>query len=198
MRKNSNEIAATIRERICLTRGDDIMLLHEGQLATEFGVSRTPVRQVLQMLAYERLVETRSGVGTIVTPLLPERRTQDETAFRALLDAAAACPLDGPVPQLCHARLIYARQALRGDDCDLHALYAAMSGMMDATSGLVADDIVATALRAAWLRHIRWAFQGADAPSVSLHPKLGAGLIEALGAESSAADLLRILVRVAA
>ena len=41
------------------------MVRHEGALATEFGMSRTPIRQVLPRLADERLVETKSGVGAI-------------------------------------------------------------------------------------------------------------------------------------
>lgn len=43
------------------------MLLNEGLLAKEFGVSRTPMRNVLQRLNYEGLLETRNGVGTMVT-----------------------------------------------------------------------------------------------------------------------------------
>jgi DNA-binding GntR family transcriptional regulator len=41
--------------------------LREVALAEEFGVSRTPIRQVLQRLESDGLVETRNGVGTIVT-----------------------------------------------------------------------------------------------------------------------------------
>ncbi|MDH3235904.1 MAG: GntR family transcriptional regulator [Alphaproteobacteria bacterium] len=58
-----------IRERICLLDYRPGALLNEGHLAEEFGVSRTPVRNVLQRLNYEGLVETRNGVGTIVTDL---------------------------------------------------------------------------------------------------------------------------------
>ncbi len=43
------------------------MLLREAELAEEFGVSRTPLRAVLHRLRFEGLVETRNGVGTIVT-----------------------------------------------------------------------------------------------------------------------------------
>jgi DNA-binding GntR family transcriptional regulator len=44
-------------------------LLRENDLAAEFGVSRTPIREVLQRLALEGLVESKNGVGTIVTAL---------------------------------------------------------------------------------------------------------------------------------
>jgi DNA-binding GntR family transcriptional regulator len=56
-----------IRDRICMLRYPPGMLLGETALAMEFGVSRTPIRQVLQRLEYEGLVETKNGVGTLVT-----------------------------------------------------------------------------------------------------------------------------------
>lgn len=56
-----------IRNRICMLRYPPGHLLHENRLAQEFGISRTPVRQVLQKLEIEGFVETRIGVGTIVT-----------------------------------------------------------------------------------------------------------------------------------
>jgi DNA-binding GntR family transcriptional regulator len=43
--------------------------LREEELAKEFGVSRTPIRQVLQILEYEGLVNSRPGVGSIVTTI---------------------------------------------------------------------------------------------------------------------------------
>jgi DNA-binding GntR family transcriptional regulator len=45
------------------------MLLKETELAHEFGVSRTPIRDVLHQLKFEGLIETRNGVGTFVTSL---------------------------------------------------------------------------------------------------------------------------------
>ncbi len=62
-----NRIYTTIRERISLLEYGPGTVLNEGLLAQEFGVSRTPVRSVLQRLNYEGLVTTRNGIGTIVT-----------------------------------------------------------------------------------------------------------------------------------
>jgi DNA-binding GntR family transcriptional regulator len=56
-----------IRNRICLLTYPPGHLIRENELAKEFGISRTPVRQVLQKLEFEGFVETRNGVGTIVT-----------------------------------------------------------------------------------------------------------------------------------
>ncbi|MCP3689035.1 MAG: GntR family transcriptional regulator [Gammaproteobacteria bacterium] len=64
-----DRIYKEIRERICLLDYQPGTLLNEGLLAEEFAVSRTPVRNVLLRLNYEGLVETRNGVGTIVTDL---------------------------------------------------------------------------------------------------------------------------------
>ncbi len=64
-----DRIYKEIRERICLLDYQPGTVLNEGLLAEEFEVSRTPVRNVLLRLNYEGLVETRNGVGTIVTDL---------------------------------------------------------------------------------------------------------------------------------
>lgn len=60
-------IYKAIRERICLLEYSPGTLLNEGLLADEFEVSRSPIRNVLQRLNYEGLLETRNGVGTIVS-----------------------------------------------------------------------------------------------------------------------------------
>ena len=62
-----NRIYKAIRERISLLEYAPGAVLNEGLLAQEFGVSRTPIRSVLQRLSYEGLVTTRNGIGTIVT-----------------------------------------------------------------------------------------------------------------------------------
>jgi DNA-binding GntR family transcriptional regulator len=62
-------IQAELRDRICLLAYPPGTVLREGALATEFGVSRTPIREILQRLASMGLVEVRNGVGTIVTEL---------------------------------------------------------------------------------------------------------------------------------
>jgi DNA-binding GntR family transcriptional regulator len=57
----------TLRERICLLVYPPGSVLREADIATEFGVSRTPVRGALQRLAQAGLIVSRDGVGTIVT-----------------------------------------------------------------------------------------------------------------------------------
>ncbi|MBY5972634.1 GntR family transcriptional regulator [Ferrimonas balearica] len=157
MRKTNAEIAAEVRERICLNGGAGEILLHEGQLATEFGVSRTPIRQVLQMLAYENLVETRSGIGTIATPLDPGKMDADFRAFAAILTACSKCPTDQEhIAGQVLDRLRDARRFLDRSVGADSALIRALSAYLEATVWLVGDHILATALRSAYWRQVRW------------------------------------------
>ena len=59
----------SIRQRISILHYPPGMMINEMQLAGEFGVSRTPLRRVLQQLSYEGLLEIRNGVGTRVTDI---------------------------------------------------------------------------------------------------------------------------------
>lgn len=72
MSKNSSvsqfqTIYKKIRERICLLKYPPGETLSENALAAEFGVSRTPIRRMLQHLEFEGLVASKQGVGTFVT-----------------------------------------------------------------------------------------------------------------------------------
>lgn len=58
-----------LRDRICLLDYPPGTILREAALAKEFGISRTPIRAVLQRLEHGSLVSVRDGVGTIVTDL---------------------------------------------------------------------------------------------------------------------------------
>ncbi|MGF1620203.1 MAG: GntR family transcriptional regulator [Rhodomicrobiaceae bacterium] len=62
-------IYSAIRERIALLDYAPGERLSEGDLADEFGVSRTPLRKVLGRLEVEGLLESRHGVGTFVTSI---------------------------------------------------------------------------------------------------------------------------------
>ncbi len=62
-----------IRQRICLLGYPPGTKLREEELASEFGVSRSPIRRVLARLEADGLVETRHGVGSIVVDLDGQR-----------------------------------------------------------------------------------------------------------------------------
>ena len=61
------ELYQEIRERICLLRYPPGTVLREEALASEFGVSRTPIRRVLHRLEYDGLVDINQRAGAIVT-----------------------------------------------------------------------------------------------------------------------------------
>ncbi|MGO4840337.1 GntR family transcriptional regulator [Rhizobiaceae sp. 2RAB30] len=62
-----------IRMRICTMEYPPGFLLREEVLASEFDVSRSPIRRVLARLEFDGLVEIRHGVGSIVTTIDPDR-----------------------------------------------------------------------------------------------------------------------------
>ncbi|WP_052248896.1 GntR family transcriptional regulator [Leisingera sp. ANG-Vp] len=67
------DIQRLILKRICFleyTPGDR---LKEAELAEEFGVSRTPVRDAISRISHLGLVETINGVGNVVMELPPEK-----------------------------------------------------------------------------------------------------------------------------
>jgi DNA-binding GntR family transcriptional regulator len=66
-RSNATLIYDTMRQRIAIRHYAPGTWLKEQEIAAEFGVSRTPVRQALQQLGTEGLVDIKNGVGVRVT-----------------------------------------------------------------------------------------------------------------------------------
>lgn len=67
-----NEIHAELREQIILLDLPPGSRLQEERLAEQFGVSRTPIRQVLDRLEFEGLVDQGEGRGARVSSLDPK------------------------------------------------------------------------------------------------------------------------------
>lgn len=152
----ADTVLETIRKNICIPDGDGETLLHETELARTFGMSRTPIRQILQRLAYERLVQTRSGVGTVATPLLVADRTRDLTTYRGLLDAIRSHDL-APLTVAQHADI----QALRNfaaalPDGDADMQFELLSRVHRVLVQLVADPVLSDAFSASFWRAVRW------------------------------------------
>lgn len=61
------QIYEALREDITLLRHPPGVALSEAELAHAFGTSRTPIRRVLQALEADGLVQSKQGIGTIVT-----------------------------------------------------------------------------------------------------------------------------------
>lgn len=66
-------IQRVLLERICLLHYKPGDQLKEAELAREFGVSRTPVRDALNRISHLGMIESRNGVGTVVVGLSPEQ-----------------------------------------------------------------------------------------------------------------------------
>lgn len=146
----------SIRRHICLDGHADGILLHETDLARQFGMSRTPIRQVLQRLAYERLVQTRSGVGTISTPLHEAERGRDLTTYRGLLEAIRMHVMP-PLTLTQQADIQVLRplaDALPPGDAGMQ--YELLSRLHGVLRSLVADPVLADAFSASFWRALRW------------------------------------------
>lgn len=92
-----NEIYIELRRRICLLDYEPGTRLNERALAQEFGISRTPLRDVLQRLEYNGLIASQHGHGTTVTSIdLKSLRDIYVTRMR-LMDAmgdSSPAPID--------------------------------------------------------------------------------------------------------
>lgn len=75
------EIYEVLRERICLLDIEPGARLREEALAAEFGVSRTPIRQVLNWLENDRLVVQVPGAGATVA-IVDAKEIRDVWAVR--------------------------------------------------------------------------------------------------------------------
>ncbi|WP_254436186.1 GntR family transcriptional regulator [Ruegeria arenilitoris] len=69
LRNSVEAIQTEIIQRICFLDYNQGDQLKEAELAAEYGVSRTPVRDAISRISHLGLVETRNGVGTVVVAL---------------------------------------------------------------------------------------------------------------------------------
>lgn len=151
------KILDSVRTRICLAEPGEVLILHEAELAAEHGVSRTPIRQVLQMLSWEGLVETRAGFGTVATPLDPARRRGDFVVYHQIILAAANCAEGSRVPDDVKVALTGLPSLVRGEPQPSPAAFVQGSKRLaDGLSRVVWDHVLGTAMTVAHWRIIRW------------------------------------------
>lgn len=85
----ADQVYAVLRDRIATGRIERGSRLHQEDLASEFGVSRTPVREALRRLAAEGLVDLFANRGARVATATPEQlRSSYET--RLVVEPGAA------------------------------------------------------------------------------------------------------------
>lgn len=155
--QTSDGIAAVLRQRIAFAQPDSDPTLPESTLAKEFGVSRTPVRQALQRLEYERLVTIRSGVGSTVVPLSKENRDMDINVACSILTAAAECCGAERLPFQTTVLLSGHLGALSMvEQVDETVYFNAYSQVLSTTAELIPNNILRDAFCATYWRLVRW------------------------------------------
>ena len=170
---NADTIANALRKRICLEPPTASPVLHEQTLAEEFSVSRTPVRQALQRLAYERLVEVRSGIGTVVSPLDPARKDEDIAVAFALSGVAAQVEGDRELSMEARTYLVALdRQVADAKIIDIETNYAIRSTCISIITREMQNDILAEAYKAALWRLFRWRMEEAAEMDSGIDPRL--------------------------
>ncbi|MEX3936673.1 GntR family transcriptional regulator [Paraburkholderia phymatum] len=133
------DIYLTLRDRICSLHYPPGTLLGETVLAEEFEVSRTPIRQVLQRLEYEGLVETKNGVGTIVSGV-DFREYRDTYNFRLRLSEMLGdfcSPTDAPQALERIERLVPRAAALSNASRDFDEFWAILHELHFAINELI-------------------------------------------------------------
>jgi len=113
-RTTTDGIYRALRERICLLEIEPGSRLTEQALAAEFGVSRTPIRQVLDQLEHERLVMQRPGSGTSVATI-DTKEVRDVWAVRLKIAELIGDFVRLPAPTVVLAEL----EDIRADLADV-------------------------------------------------------------------------------
>jgi DNA-binding GntR family transcriptional regulator len=139
-RRNSRTVALeTIRQQIITLQILPGTRLSENELAEQLGLSRTPVRESLILLAEERLVYVVPQVGTVVAPILLAEIETAQFVRESLELAALTESLTRTTPQdvanlnaiIDAQRIADSRQSLSGFftlDEEFHAALMAVSG----------------------------------------------------------------------
>ncbi|HYM48653.1 MAG TPA: GntR family transcriptional regulator [Burkholderiaceae bacterium] len=86
--RRSEQLRETIEERIATGNYRPGMRLDEVELATTFGVSRTPIREALIQLASAGLIEMRPRRGAVVAEIAPQRLVE---MFEVMAELEALC-----------------------------------------------------------------------------------------------------------
>ena len=101
---------AVDRLRDLIVRGDLApgARLNERLLCGQLGISRTPLREAIKLLATEGLVELLPNRGAIVSQMDPVRLSETLAVMGALVEpgAGSQAPLDNEVPQAVGGLLV--------------------------------------------------------------------------------------------
>jgi len=154
------EILKAIRTKICLANPREALWLKETALAEEYGVSRTPIRHILQLLANAQLLHTQTGLGTQTTVLELNELPKHFEIYGAICDIAIGVANEERAPRETILALMSVHNTLLIDeDRSPEAFIDVYGRIIDAMSQMITDPILCYAHQAAFWRLIRWRVQ---------------------------------------
>ncbi|WP_247082052.1 GntR family transcriptional regulator [Marivita sp. S6314] len=167
-------------------------MLKETELAEEFGVSRTPIRQILQLLAHAQLVETHIGVGTSSVVMNEADKVSHFRVYMDITRIAAHIAGDTPAPRHTTLELMAVQNMLKVDDDRSADAFVALYGrVIDAMALTVMDPILCFAIQAAHWRALRWRAQDIQTGGTEIWKSVEANLQNAVdGALSGKSRIL--------
>lgn len=139
-----HDIHAELREQIILLDLSPGSRLREERLAEHFGVSRTPIRQVLDRLEFEGLVDQGEGRGARVSTLDP-KQLRDIWIMRLRIAEMVGEFMRLPSDQTVFDQLAAMRNELAElrDSHDLRGLGALYNRYHEAMLGLIGNQALA-------------------------------------------------------
>ena len=194
-----DSIVHALRLRICTADPGVEHLLHETKLAAEFGVSRTPIRHALQRLSYEHLVQTRSGVGTVVAPLDPADEARDFDVLHGVLRLAADSTRRAVATQIQVSLrgLAMSLDAVSPDAFTFEQHFDLRAALIPMLSALIDCPILAEAHAAAHWRFLRRS-QRFDAAALAVQHGALAQALRHVGAQTDGGAVLAAFAATAA
>ena len=150
-----------LRQRICLAQHDEPLVLKETELAAEFGISRTPIRQILQYLSHGGAVETLPGVGTVSVTLNNAERDMHHYVYSNLCLAVASCVEGVRISNDAAVTLMSVENWFSLSDNPSENDFVRMqSRIIEAISGIIEDPLLRTTYQNAHWRVLRWRVLG--------------------------------------
>ncbi len=160
-RADVQAIFETLRRRISTNVYPPGAVLKEVELAAEFGLSRTPIRQVLQRLEYTGLVQPVVGHGTIVTSVdLPRMREVMQFRIRLAQMLRHFLDLSDVAPTLARLDALKLRQARLSEHYDPIEFAEISHDIRDCIHALIANRYMAETWQTSYFIASRLWFSG--------------------------------------
>jgi DNA-binding GntR family transcriptional regulator len=167
-------------------------VLVEKLLIEDLGIGRTPIREALQRLAIERLVDHMPNRGMFVSEITASG-VQEIYEFRALLDgyAASLAANRATAPQINELRQLHKQLVRATEDDDIDRYVALDRHFYDVLSSAAHNTLVGEAIPRIFNLHLRlWFFisnkVGGWHSIAASHEEMTKGVVEALERRSPA------------